>query len=432
MKSDTVELRHVIDEFHRVALAHPEIKFLFFNNGSELFDLPSSNLRKRLVAIFGNKLDSLVVPIEETTSLARLNGFVMQPSHAKKTRGQQFFFVNNRFIRSPFLNHAVSAAFEGLLRPGFNPGYFLFLELDPKTIDINIHPTKTEVKFEDEQSLYAILRSTIKHSLGIFQVIPTLDFEQNQTMEVPYAFKNKVPTSPPIEVDSSFNPFKDSASNRKPKMEQWEGLYSGIQSLPTEEVSSTHSLVEVPQATRVFQLFSKYIVCPLRTSMLLIDQSRAHQRILYERFLSAITTKKGISQQLLFPLTIELNPQQEEQFKSSYEILEALGFEIKHIEKSIEVMGAPEHCPPSKIESVIETLLLENDKESENQHFSYADQVAKSMAQSLAIRPGETLKLEEQHRLLDDFFGCKETTVSPFNKQIFITLEKGEIEQKLS
>jgi len=432
LKSDTVELRHVIDEFHRVALAHPEIKFLFFNNGSELFDLPSSNLRKRLVAIFGNKLDSLLVPIEETTSLARLNGFVMKPSHAKKTRGQHFFFVNNRFIRSPFLNHAVSAAFEGLLRPGFNPGYFLFLELDPKTIDINIHPTKTEVKFEDEQSLYAILRSTIKHSLGIFQVIPTLDFEQNQTMEVPYAFKNKVPTSPPIEVDSSFNPFKDSASNRKPKMEQWEGLYSGIQSLPTEEVSSTHSLVEVPQATRVFQLFSKYIVCPLRTSMLLIDQSRAHQRILYERFLSAITTKKGISQQLLFPLTIELNPQQEEQFKSSYEILEALGFEIKHIEKSIEVMGAPEHCPPSKIESVIETLLLENDKESENQHFSYADQVAKSMAQSLAIRPGETLKLEEQHRLLDDFFGCKETTVSPFNKQIFITLEKGEIEQKLS
>lgn len=432
LKSDTVELRHVIDEFHRVALAHPEIKFLFFNNGSELFDLPSSNLRKRLVAIFGNKLDSLLVPIEETTSLARLNGFVVKPSHAKKTRGQQFFFVNNRFIRSPFLNHAVSAAFEGLLRPGFNPGYFLFLELDPKTIDINIHPTKTEVKFEDEQSLYAILRSTIKHSLGIFQVIPTLDFEQNQTMEVPYAFKNKVPTSPPIEVDSSFNPFKDSASNRKPKMEQWEGLYSGIQSLPTEEVSSTHSLVEVPQATRVFQLFSKYIVCPLRTSMLLIDQSRAHQRILYERFLSAITTKKGISQQLLFPLTIELNPQQEEQFKSSYEILEALGFEIKHIEKSIEVMGAPEHCPPSKIESVIETLLLENDKESENQHFSYADQIAKSMAQSLAIRPGETLKLEEQQRLLDDFFGCKETTVSPFNKQIFITLEKGEIEQKLS
>ena len=156
LKSDGVELRHIIDEFHRVALAHPEIKFLFFNNGTELFDLPEANFRKRIVGIFGNKLDAFLVPIEETTSLATLKGFVLKPTHAKKTRGQQFFFVNNRFIRSPFLHHAVNAAFQGLLRPGYNPGYFLSLNLDPKTIDINIHPTKTEVKFEDEQSLYAI------------------------------------------------------------------------------------------------------------------------------------------------------------------------------------------------------------------------------------------------------------------------------------
>ena len=302
LKSDGVELRHVIDEFHRVALAHPEIKFLFLNNGTELFDLPEANFRKRIVGIFGNKLDAFLVPVEETTSLATLKGFVLKPTHAKKTRGQQFFFVNNRFIRSPFLHHAVNASFEGLLRPGYNPGYFLSLNLDPKTIDINIHPTKTEVKFEDEQSLYAILRSAIKHSLGIFQVIPTLDFEQNQTMDVPYAFKNKVPATPPIEVDSSFNPFKEASAKRKPTTDQWEGLYSGIQASTPAEPMLSSSLVEVPQSTRVFQLFSKYIVCPLKTSMLLIDQSRAHQRILYERFLSAITTKKGMSQQLLFPI----------------------------------------------------------------------------------------------------------------------------------
>jgi DNA mismatch repair protein MutL len=192
------------------------------------------------------------------------------------------------------------------------------------------------------------------------------------------------------------------------------------------------SLVEVPQSTRVFQLFSKYIVCPLKTSMLLIDQSRAHQRILYERFLSAITTKKGMSQQLLFPISIQLNPQQEEQYKSSEDILDAIGFEIKLNDKTLEVLGSPEHCPPGKIESVIETLLSESDQDSDGEHFSYADQVAKSMAKSLAIHSGESLELEEQQRLLDDFFGCKETTVSPFNKQIFITLEKGEIEQKLS
>ena len=432
LKSDGVELRHVIDEFHRVALAHPEIKFLFFNNGTELFDLPEANFRKRIVGIFGNKLDAFLVPVEETTSLATLKGFVLKPTHAKKTRGQQFFFVNNRFIRSPFLHHAVNAAFQGLLRPGYNPGYFLSLNLDPKTIDINIHPTKTEVKFEDEQSLYAILRSAIKHSLGIFQVMPTLDFEQNQTMDVPYAFKNKVPATPPIEVDSSFNPFKEASAKRKPTTDQWEGLYSGIQASTPAEPMLSSSLVEVPQSTRVFQLFSKYIVCPLKTSMLLIDQSRAHQRILYERFLSAITTKKGMSQQLLFPISIQLNPQQEEQYKSSEDILDAIGFEIKLNDKTLEVLGSPEHCPPGKIESVIETLLSESDQDSDGEHFSYADQVAKSMAKSLAIHSGESLELEEQQRLLDDFFGCKETTVSPFNKQIFITLEKGEIEQKLS
>ncbi len=432
LKSDTVELRHIIDEFHRVVLAHPELKFLFFNNGTELFDLPGTNLRKRIVGIFGSKLDALLVPVEETTTLAKLTGFVLKPTHAKKTRGQQFFFVNDRFIRSPFLHHAVSNAFEGLLRPGFKPGYFLYLELNPKTIDINIHPTKTEVKFEDEQSLYAILRSAVKHSLGIFQVMPTLDFEQNQTMDVPYAFKNKVPSTPPIEVDSSFNPFQEPTSKRKPKMEQWEGLYSGIHSSPIEETTHSSPLVEVPQATRVFQLFSKYIVCPLRTRMLLIDQSRAHQRILYERFLSAITTKKGVSQQLLFPITIQLNSQQEAQFKSSEEILEALGFEIKYNKKSLEVMGSPEHCPPGKIESLIETLLSETDQDTGEEHFSFADQVAKAMAKSLAIHSGQSLELEEQQRLLDDFFGCKETTVSPFNKQIFITLDKGEIEQKLN
>ena len=432
LKSDGVEFRHVIDEFHRVALAHPEIKFLFFNNGTELFDLPEANFRKRIVGIFGNKLDAFLVPVEETTSLATLKGFVLKPTHAKKTRGQQFFFVNNRFIRSPFLHHAVNAAFEGLLRPGYNPGYFLSLNLDPKTIDINIHPTKTEVKFEDEQSLYAILRSAIKHSLGIFQVMPTLDFEQNQTMDVPYAFKNKVPATPPIEVDSSFNPFKDASAKRKPTTDQWEGLYSGIQATTPADSIPSSSLVELPQSTRVFQLFSKYIVCPLKTSMLLIDQSRAHQRILYERFLSAITTKKGMSQQLLFPISIQLNPQQEEQYKSSEDILDAIGFEIKLNNKTLEVLGSPEHCPPGKIESVIETLLSESDQDSDGEHFSYADQVAKSMSKSLAIHSGESLELEEQQRLLDDFFGCKETTVSPFNKQIFITLEKGEIEQKLS
>ena len=435
LKSDQVELRHVIDEFHRVALAHPGIKFLFFNNGSELFDLPASGFKQRIAAVFGSKWESQLVPVEEKTSLAALSGFVVKPSFAKKTRGQQFFFVNDRFIKSPFLHHAVGAAFEGLLRPGFQPGYFLNLHVDPKTIDINIHPTKTEVKFEEEQSLYAILRSAIKHSLGIFQVMPTLDFDQNSALNVPYDFKNKAAVVPPIEVDSNFNPFKTSnPSYSKPKESQWEGLYSGLNELESQSDSNSQEpLIEVSETTRVFQLFSKYIVCPLRTHMLVIDQSRAHQRVLYERFLNDITNKRGLSQQLLFPLEIELNPQQLEQYSHVEGALEMLGFQIVLAgQNKLNIKGAPEFCPTSKIEAVVESLLSDHDEESSLAHFSHADQVAKTMAKTLAIKYGEILEPREQQALLDDFFGCKETTVSPFNRQIFITLEKTEIEQKLN
>ncbi len=435
LKSDQVELRHVIDEFHRVALAHPGIKFLFFNNGSELFDLPASGFKQRIAAVFGSKWESQLVPVEEKTSLAVLSGFVVKPSFAKKTRGQQFFFVNDRFIKSPFLHHAVGAAFEGLLRPGFQPGYFLNLHVDPKTIDINIHPTKTEVKFEEEQSLYAILRSAIKHSLGIFQVMPTLDFDQNSALNVPYDFKNKAAVVPPIEVDSNFNPFKTSnPSYSKPKESQWEGLYSGLNELESQSDSNSQEpLIEVSETTRVFQLFSKYIVCPLRTHMLVIDQSRAHQRVLYERFLNDITNKRGLSQQLLFPLEIELNPQQLEQYGHVEGALEMLGFQIVLAgQNKLNIKGAPEFCPTSKIEAVVESLLSDHDEESSLAHFSHADQVAKTMAKTLAIKYGEILEPREQQVLLDDFFGCKETTVSPFNRQIFITLEKTEIEQKLN
>ena len=433
LKSDNVELRHVIDEFQRVALAHPEIKFLFYNNGSELFDLPPVSLRKRICGIFGSKWDKQLVPSEEATTLAQLKGFVVKPEFAKKTRGQQFFFVNNRFIKSPFLHHAVTTAFEGLLRPGYHPGYFLYLAVDPKTIDINIHPTKTEIKFEEEQSIYAILRSAVKHSLGVFQVMPMLDFDHSTNLDVPYAFKEKVPSPPPIEVDSSFNPFHTQDTPTKKQKEAWTDVLSGVQIESTSQPIQKEALMQVPQSTRVFQLFLKYIVCPLQTRMLLIDQARAHQRVLYERFLSSITDKKGLSQQLLFPIAIELNPQQVEVYHQNKDILESLGFQMKlKKDKILEILGSPEHCPASKIEELIETLLSDAGEERSVEHLSQADQIAKTLAKSLAIKSGEPLESEEQQSLLDDFFGCKETSISPFNKPIFITLEKTEIEQKLN
>ena len=433
LKSDTVELRHIIDEFQRVALAHPEINFLFFNNGNELFDLELSNFRKRIVSIFGSKWNNQLVPTKESTSLAKLNGFVVKPEFSKKTRGQQFFFVNNRFIKSPFLHHAVNSAFDGLLRPGYHPGYFLYLNVDPKTIDINIHPTKTEIKFEEEQSIYAILRSAVKHSLGIFQVIPTLDFNQNTDLDMPYNFKERTPIIPHIEVDSSFNPFNDLSVSSKQNNDEREGLLPEVNSNSDYQDIESDNIINVPQSSRFFQLFSKYIVCPLQTSILLIDQSRAHQRILYERFLASITTKTSLSQQLIFPLEVELNGQQIEEFNQNKEILLALGFqmELKN-KKKLVVVGSPEHCPHSKIESIIEKLLSGENLPQSVEYLSQADQIAKTLAKTLSIKSGDILTPIEQQVLLDDFFGCKETSVSPFNRSIFISLEKSEIEKKLN
>ncbi|MGB2153728.1 MAG: DNA mismatch repair endonuclease MutL, partial [Flavobacteriaceae bacterium] len=287
LKSNAVELRHIIDEFHRVALAHPQIAFTFFQGGNELFDLPATNLRRRISHIFGSKIDDKLVPIEESTSVSSVSGFVLKPIAAKRTRGHQFFFVNDRFIKSPFMHHAIMNAYEGLLAEGTVPGYFIFFNLDPKTIDINIHPTKTEVKFEDEQSLYAILRSCVKHSLGMFSVTPTLDFDRDPNLDTPYNQVNKQVGIPNLEVDSNFNPFKNPVAPRfsKPKEASWESLYVEVESQPTPTLLEHESMEGKSfDAVKLFQLMNRFIVSSIGSGLLIIDQQRAHERILYEQF----------------------------------------------------------------------------------------------------------------------------------------------------
>lgn len=436
LKSNTVELRHIIDEFHRVAMAHSDIHFSLLQNGTELFDLPITNLRKRVVGIFGGKTDEKLVPVSEKTTLALIEGFIVKPEFAKRTRGQQFFFVNQRFIKSHFLHHAILAAFEGLIPKGVHPGYFIYLQLDPKTIDINIHPTKTEVKFEDEQSLYAILRSAIKHSLGLFQVSPTLDFNRDATLDVPYHLKNKSPVVPPIAVDANFNPFNDAAQTAKKETKGWTSIYSDLNANTVDWMAPTPEStldLNVPEAPRVFQLFSKFIVCALKSSLLVIDQRRAHQRVLYERFLTSITTKKAASQQLLFPITVVIDQIQKTIFNDSHDIFEALGFQIEVKETyELVITGAPELCAAENIEKLFETVLNTDQQGKDNQAFSQADIIAKSMAKFMAIPAGKPLEVSEQQALLDDLFGCKETLVSPFNRQIFITLEKEDLEKRMN
>lgn len=454
LKSDQVELRHITDEFHRVALVHPDIEFHFYNNGSDIFNLPSAKHRQRIAHIFGSKMDGRLVPVQEETEVVKISGFVCKPEFAKKSRGEQFFFANGRFIKSPYLHHAVVAAFEGLIKSDLYPGYFLYLQVDPSSIDINIHPTKTEVKFDDENTLYAILRSTIKHSLGQFNVAPVLDFEHDPNLDTPYSYKEKGATLPKITVDASFNPFQQTPERRsmgsgayqKTSVKGWEGLYEGLEKSTdiegfsnvvieseSEEQGTLYSDDGTGHLASTFQLRRKYVVSTVKSGMLVIHQNRAHERILFEKFLGEITVKEGLSQQLLFPMELTFNKQELAVLSEIKESLTNIGFAFESLEQeTVKVTGVPLVVPESGIGTVLDRLIADYTEGFSDGSVSQAEVLAKVLSKNLAVRTGEVLDQESQLALLDNLFACKEPSLSPFQKLTYTIISEGDIDKKFS
>jgi len=480
LKSDQVELRHVIDEFERVALAHNDIQFTFINNGSEMFNLPASNFRQRIVNVFGGKTNEKLVPVQETTEIVEVHGFVAKPEFAKKSRGEQFFFVNDRFIKSGYLHHAVTAAFEGLLKDGTHPSYFLYLTLPPNSIDINIHPTKTEIKFDDEQALYAILRATIKHSLGQFNVSPVLDFQKDGDLEVPYSYEGTKSNEPTVAIDTFFNPFESMKSgsslagqmgsgfnpfesvkpktsgssfqsnasfqDRKHKSGGWETLYEGISDAKEiiltsanhqfDEEVITGSLFDddASQPTnhqQSYQFQKKYIISPIKSGMIIIDQRRAHQRILYEHYMRSFTVKQNASQQLLFPLSLYYSVYEMELLKNLQNELVQMGFLFDEISnEKIVILGIPVSITESEVSIVLEDLLNDMQDDAPADVDILHDRIAKSLAQSLAVKTGTYLSDKEQENIVNSLFGCEDPQTSPFGKTTFITMKVEDIDKK--
>ena len=452
LKSNTVELRHVIDEFHRVALAHPSIKFALYNNGSETFNLPISNFRQRIVNIFGSKTNEKLVPVEEDTEVLNISGFVGKPEFAKKTRGEQYFFVNDRFIKSAYLNHAISSAFDGLLKNGTHPTYFLHLTVNPQTIDINIHPTKTEIKFDDEHTLYALLRSAVKHSLGQFNIAPVLDFERDPNLDTPYNYAKNSTNMPGVDLDRSYNPFKEEkikgkqTTAFKQTVNNWDSLYVGLESKGTKTqhdfsevhfegeeatVSIFNNENEIEHKHTTYQLHNKYVVSTIKSGMIVIDQHRAHQRVLYEDFLKHLTLKEAVSQQLLFPLQLHFSHQDIVIIQQLKDDLEHTGFMFSNVkDESVEITGVPVGVPESEVSIILEQLISDVENEVPDSNFSATDLLAKSMAKSLAIKTGQSLKKDEQEHLVNTLFACKEPNVSPNNRATFITMSVDELDKK--
>jgi DNA mismatch repair protein MutL len=433
LKSNPVEARHIIDEFERVALAHPDVAFSLNLNGTEQYRVPTGNFRQRIVNLYGSHYNERLVPVQEDTTLLRLSGFVGKPEFCKKTRGEQFFFVNNRFIKDPYLHHAVSNAFEDLLPKDSYPSYWIRIDIDPSRIDVNIHPTKTEIKFDDERSAYAIVRAAVKRSLGQYSVSPTLDFEKETSFDLPHSRQFQPAVKPGITVNTDYNPFE--RTGKPASISGWEKLYEGLATERTSgnplQFPTDDTAEESSSSNHLFQLGDAVIVCDYGGSgLLLIDQQSAHERVLFERFMS--DTIPGSIQQDLFPLTLEFSAADAAVLSEIQTELVQIGFDLREFGKNTFVLhGRPVALESAEAKDALERLVEEYRSSHAADGEGLRKPVAQALARSLAVKRGRRLEPAEMSRLVEDLLKCKEPALGIDGKPCSWVLTKSEILSKM-
>ncbi|HVW16380.1 MAG TPA: DNA mismatch repair endonuclease MutL [Mucilaginibacter sp.] len=454
LKSNPVEMRHIIDEFQRVALSHPDIQFVLRHDSQQVYELPPTSLKQRIIHLFGNNYNQRLVPVEEDTSIIKLRGYVGKPEFARKTRGEQFFFVNNRFIRDAYLNHAVLTAFEELLPEESFPLYVLFIDIDPSKIDINVHPTKTEIKYQDEKSIYAIIRSAVKRALGKYNITPTIDFDQENSIGhliTPQPVGEIV--QPTIAFNPDFNPFanekttereipflRNAGEHRKtPIPQNWDMLYeiSKRETIIQPEIHEEKTIAveeqEVNKSSerQLFQVHNRYILSQIKSGFMLINQQAAHERILYERFLQQLENHSGTSQQSLFPQSVTLNGADYELLRELLPDIRALGFDIREFGKNTVVVDGI----PADLGNVAEHTLLEHLLEGFKNNQSILkldkrDNLARSLARNASTKSGVRLSLEEMNLLIDQLFACSMPNIALNGKPVITTFTLAELAER--
>ena len=451
LKSNPVEMRHIIDEFQRVALANPNVFFRMHHDGQEIYHLPAATLKQRIVHLFGNNYNERLVPVEEDTNVIKLRGFVGKPEFAKKTRGEQFFFVNNRFIRDAYLNHAVLMAFKELLPEDTFPLYVLFIEIDPAKIDINVHPTKTEIKYQDEQTIYAIVRSAVKRSLGRYNITPSLDFDQENSIEHLVTLKPlEEIVAPTITFNPDYNPFvtekkvereipflRNTGEYRNsPIPQNWDTLYeiSKKEVLSQQQMHAEKSIsvddqeLNKTSERQLFQVHNRFILSRIKSGFMVINQQAAHERILYERFLQQLQNHSGVSQQSLFPQSVTLNSGDFELLKELLPDIRALGFDIREFGKNtVVVEGVPADLGNTAEGEILEQLIEGYKNNQAVLKLDKRDSLARSLARNAATKTGVKMSLEEMNLLIDQLFACQMPNVALNGKQVITTFTIEEL-----
>jgi len=439
LKSDNTEIRHIVNEFQKIVLAHPDIRFSLYHNDSEIYNLAAGNLRQRIIGVFGKQINQDLITLETETSLINIKGFIGKPENARRTYGEQFFFVNNRFMKHPYFHKAVVEAYQNILPVEAIPSYFIFMEADPASIDINIHPTKTEIKFEDERSIWQILMASVREALGRFNIVPSLDFENEALIDIPVrSTSSRIPESPNIEINTQYNPFAgEEKENERPgfieRFERennanWDKLYTALE----RENENPKQSETIRESQRKFlQIKNKYIVCSVKSGLMLIDQKRAHERVLYEKFLECLSNDRAVSQTDMFPVTAELNPSDYFILKELESELELLGFSIQQSgNNKITINGRPSGSESSDPLEMLE-ILLEDYKNTQSDPSTGAkEKVAAAMAGASAIPYGKVLTQNEMEDLFDALFACQAPNYSPKGKPVINIITLEDIDKK--
>jgi DNA mismatch repair protein MutL len=453
LKSNAVEMKHLVDEFQRVALSYPEVSFSFYQNDMQLFKLGPGKLSKRIIGLLGQSYKDQLVVCQEETPLLQIQGYIGKPDSGKKTRGDQYFFVNHRYIKSNYLHHAVVNAYEGLMSPDQHPFYALFLEIDPKHIDINVHPTKTEIKFDDERTIYGLLRSAVKQSLGAHHVVPTIDF----SLDVNFTenWTNDLEKKQAVSIENSYKNFQ-SPSFRKQEISGWERMFDGIKkdrpsweenrggdnsddaTLETLTFSSKASQPILPAneitagkelSGSTFQVEFKYIVAQMASGLLIFDQQAAHERILYERYIRQLHQAKSFSQQCLFPQTVNLSPADYVLVMDLKEELASLGFLVGPFgNNTLVIEGVPADITITNEKALFESLLEQFKHFKSELSLDKRENLARSLAKKSAIKRGSMLNRQEMENLVGQLFSCQNPNYSPTGNKTFVKLDLSKID----
>lgn len=453
LKSNDTEKRNILAELERIVLVNPEIEFSFVDNDIEALRYPASGLRQRIVNVVGKNFNQQLIGIDVDTSLVKIKGFIGKPESARKSRALQYFFVNNRYMRHPYFSKAIISAFEPLIPANENPNYFIYFEVDPGTIDVNIHPTKTEIKFENEQPIWQILFAAVKEALGKFNEVPTIDFDTEGAIDIPIHDPSRSVAQPQVNIDPSYNPFKTqtakgsngSAYQRPPRMD-WEQFYQGFENekndmpdMPSSGETSTLFAPEkrsessdllIQDALVHYQYKNKYILTSVKSGLMIIDQHRAHVRILFDQFLTQIRHKRGVSQRTLFPEIIELSPSEAAMIPYLMDDFEAVGFDLSNLgNNSFAINGIPSEIANVDSSQLVHDMILKSIESGCDVKEELQESLALSMANVASIRYGHRMAVDEMERIVDQLFASSSHKFTPDGKTIISLLEDDSIDK---